>query len=85
MDATSGRTVRLDRKGISSYDELDEDLDIFSQASPMVKRQLRVACATAAARDGKLSSGEAELLRTIADSIGCPLPPFPGEVVEEEI
>jgi len=85
LDATSGRTVRLDRKGISSHDELDEDLDKFAQASPMVKRQIRVACATAAARDGKMSRGDAEVVRTIADSSGWPLPPFPGEVVEEEI
>ena len=85
LEATSGWKVRLDRKGVSSHDELDEALDKFAQASPLVKRQILVACVTAAARDGKLSSGEAELLRTIADSIGCPLPPFPGEVVEEEI
>ena len=85
LEATSDWKDRLDRKGVSSHDELDEALDKFSQASPLVKRQILVACVTAAARDGKLSSREAELLRTIADSIGCPLPPFPGEVVEEEI
>lgn len=85
LGATSDWKVRLDRKGVSSHDELDKALDKFAQASPLVKRQILVACVTAAARDGKLSSQEAELLRTIADSIGCPLPPFPGEVVEEEI
>ena len=85
LEATSDWKDRLDRKGVSSHDELDEALDKFSQASPLVKRQILVACVTAAARDGKLSSREAELLRTIADSIGCPLPPFPGEVVEEDI
>jgi Zn-dependent protease with chaperone function len=85
LEATSDWKDRLDRKGVSSHDELDEALDKFSQASPWVKRQILVACVTAAARDGKLSSREAELLRTIADSIGCPLPPFPGEVVEEDI
>ena len=85
LEATSDWKDRLDRKGVSSHDELDEALDKFSQASPLVKRQILVACVTAAARDGKLSSREAELLRTIADSIGCPLPPFPGEVMEEEI
>ena len=85
LEATSDWKDRLDRKGVSSHDELDKALDKFSQASPLVKRQILVACVTAAARDGKLSSQEAELLRTIADSIGCPLPPFPGEVVEEEI
>jgi Zn-dependent protease with chaperone function len=85
LEATSDWKDRLDRKGVSSHDELDKALDKFSQASPLVKRQILVACVTAAARDGKLSSREAELLRTIADSIGCPLPPFPGEVVEEDI
>jgi len=85
LEATSDWKVRLDRKGVSSHNELDKALDKFSQASPLVKREILVACVTAAARDGKLSSREAELLRAIADSIGCPLPPFPGEVVEEEI
>ena len=85
LEATSDWKDRLDRKGVSSHDELDKALDKFAQASPLVKRQILVACVTAAARDGKLSSREAELLRTIADSIGCPLPPFPGEVVEEDI
>ena len=60
-------------------------LDKFEQAAPLVKRQILVACVTAATRDGKLLSREAELLRTIADSIGCPLPPFPDKVVNWEI
>jgi Zn-dependent protease with chaperone function len=85
LGATSGWKARFDRKGVSSHDELDKVLDKFDQASPLVQRQVLVACVTAAARDGKLSSREAELLRTIADSIGCPLPPFPGELMEEEI
>lgn len=72
-------------EGVSSHDELDDILDKFEQASPLVKKQVLVACVTAAARDGRLASREAELLRAIADSIGCPLPPFPVELIEEDI
>ena len=34
------------------------------------------ACAHAVASDGVLQSREAELLRAIADTLDCPLPPF---------
>ena len=85
LAATSDWKARFARKGVSSHAELDEVLEKFDQASPLVKRRILVSCVTAAARDGTLSSREAELLRTIADSIGCPLPPFPGELVEGEI
>lgn len=85
LSATSGWRSQFERKGVSSHEELDEVLDRFEVASPLVKKQVLEVCVTAAARDGRLSSREAELLRTIADSIGCPLPPFSGEVVEDEI
>ena len=82
---TEGWATSFARKGVSSHDELDEVLDKFDASSPLVKKEVLVACARTAARDGKLSSREAELLRTIADSIGCPLPPFLAELDEEEI
>lgn len=57
-------------------------LDRFENASPIVKKELLIACGHATAADGDLTSHEAELLRAIADSIGCPLPPF-LEALEE--
>ncbi len=72
-------------ESVTSHDELDAVLDKFDQSSPLVKRQLLIACGKAVARDGRLTSREVELLRTIADSIGCPLPPFVSELKEGEI
>lgn len=40
------------------------------------KRSLLQAAAAAVSRDGRLSAGEGELLRAIADSLDCPLPPL---------
>ena len=68
-----------------ALDRLDEVLTKFDQSSPLVKRQLLEACARAVARDDRVTSGEAELLRAIADSIGCPMPPFGDELQEAEI
>lgn len=51
-------------------------LDRFERASPIVKEALLEHCAVAAAHDGQLSSLESELLRLVADTIGCGVPPF---------
>jgi len=72
------------REKVASLDELDAVLEKFDQASPLVKRQLLTACGKAVAKDGKVTSQEAELLRVIADSMGCPIPPFVGDLVKGE-
>ncbi len=55
---------------------IDEALDRFDAAAPMVKKKLLHACGTTVMADGRVVSDEAELLRAIADTIGCPIPPF---------
>jgi uncharacterized tellurite resistance protein B-like protein len=42
----------------------------------MVKKQLLYACAATVFADGDVSNHEAELLRAVADTIGCPVPPY---------
>ncbi len=74
--ATRGWPGNPTRNGSHSLEDLGKVLDRFDQASPLVKRELLTACATAAATDGDLANHEAELLRSIADAIGCPIPPF---------
>ncbi|MGC6426827.1 MAG: M48 family metalloprotease [Akkermansiaceae bacterium] len=68
-----------------SLKKIGEVLDRFEEASPVVRRELLRACGTAAAVDGKLTSREVELLRSIADTIGCPIPPFMDPLTEVEI
>ncbi len=55
---------------------IDEALNRFDEAAPLVKKKLLRACGNTVMADGKVVSDEAELLRAIADTIGCPIPPF---------
>ena len=59
-----------------SLDDLDKALEVLIQASPSIKKQLVSACATCIASDGRTTLEEAELLRAIADSLDCPIPPI---------
>lgn len=68
----------------TSLKELGTVLDRFDDASPIVKKELLIACGRAAAADGDLTGREVELLRSIADSIGCSIPPFVDTLEETE-
>jgi Zn-dependent protease with chaperone function/uncharacterized tellurite resistance protein B-like protein len=57
-------------------DRIEAALDRFAEATPLVKRQLIHACGRAVMADDLVTSDEAELIRAIADAIGCPIPPF---------
>jgi Zn-dependent protease with chaperone function len=62
--------------------ELDRALAELAKASPAMKRKLLEACAAAIAFDKRVTIQEGELLRAIADSLDCPMPPFlPGQTV----
>ncbi len=59
-----------------TLDQIDAALDRFDCAVPMVKKQLIYLCANAVFADGSVSNHEAELLRAVGDTIGCPVPPY---------
>ncbi len=80
--ATEGWPSVYKREKMGSLEDLGSVLDCFDRAAPLVKRELLICCGKAAACDGKLSSEEAEMLRAIADAIGCPIPPFVGNLEE---
>ena len=42
----------------------------------MIKKNLITACAQVVAADGVIVETEAELLRAIADTLDCPIPPL---------
>lgn len=63
-----------------SLNEISGALERFETSSPLVKKEALQACVRAVASDGELSSREAELLRAMADSIGCAIPPWVGEL-----
>ena len=55
---------------------LDIALERLVLAVPQIKKNVLNACAETVAADGQLRISEAELLRAIADSLDCPIPPF---------
>ncbi len=57
-------------------DAIAAALDAFAQATPIVKKQILHACSKSLMTDNAVTSLEAELIRAIADAIGCPIPPF---------
>lgn len=55
---------------------VDRALDRLDQAAPGIKRSVILACAQTVAADGVIQEPEAELLRSIADALDSPIPPF---------
>lgn len=58
------------------WNDVDAALDRLNQASPLIKKGVLTACAETVAADGVIQENEAELLRAIADTLDCPIPPF---------
>ena len=57
-------------------DVIDQALLKFDTSTPLLKKQILMTCGKAVMHDGEVTSREAELLRAIADAIGCTVPPF---------
>jgi hypothetical protein len=51
-------------------------LDRFAQSVPRIKKNVLTACAETVAFDSLIQPREAEILRAIADTLDCPIPPF---------
>jgi Zn-dependent protease with chaperone function len=56
--------------------QLDAALNRLAQAVPQIKKNLLDACVQVVGADGVIQESEAELLRAIADTLDCPMPPF---------
>jgi Zn-dependent protease with chaperone function len=57
-------------------DQIDAALNRMAQSSPLIKKNLLEACIHTVGADGVIVESEAELLRAIADTLDCPMPPF---------
>lgn len=55
---------------------VDDALAKLLQSSPGIQERMLRACAACVGADGKVTLEEAELLRAVSDSLGCPIPPF---------
>jgi hypothetical protein len=60
--------------------ELDRALQKLAEIDPKTREHLLRACAACIAADREVTPAEGELVRAIADGIGCPMPPLlPGQ------
>lgn len=75
LDPRSPRLRLLDPEACN-LPQIDAALEAFSRATPPIKKRLLDALARTVAADQLLRPREAELLRAIADTLDCPLPPF---------
>ncbi len=58
---------------------VDQALNRCAGLTPMHQRNLLYACSRVVLHNQRLDDEEAELLRAMADHLGCPLPPFINE------
>jgi Zn-dependent protease with chaperone function len=56
--------------------QIDASLNRLVMASPIIKKNLLDACIHVVGADGVILETEAELLRAVADTLDCPMPPF---------
>jgi len=56
--------------------QIDPALNRLAQAVPQIKKNLLDACVQTVGADGVIQEKEAELLRAIADTLDCPMPPL---------
>ena len=69
-------SISLLDKSQLNFGKLDAALDALADLHPLRKPKLLKACIKTITADGVVSAIEAELVRTVADSLDCPLPPI---------
>ena len=61
---------------LCGVDQIDAALNRLALAVPIIKKNLLEACARVVGADGVILEAEAELLRAVADTLDCPMPPL---------
>jgi len=77
-DATGLRGLEFQPPEKARLSDLSEAVDRLARIKPKSKRRVAEAIAVTVAHDGVVTTTEAELLRGIADALGCPMPPLIG-------
>ena len=70
-----GLDISLKEKNTLGFRSLDAALDELAALNPLRKPKLLKACIRTVTADGIISIVEQELLRTVADTLECPMPP----------
>jgi uncharacterized tellurite resistance protein B-like protein len=76
LRAPDGSELQLLPEEQCGVNQIDAALNRITLASPIIKKNLLEACAHVVGADGVILETEAELLRAIADTLDCPMPPF---------
>jgi Zn-dependent protease with chaperone function len=77
-----GTALELVPRAESGLREVDQALRELNTLTPRLKRNVIRACVMCVAADRQITVKEGELLRAIADSLDCPVPPFlPGQTI----
>jgi len=71
-----GESVQLLPSDQCGLNEISAALDRLALAVPQIKKNVLEACTQVVGADGLIQENEAELLRGIAETLDCPLPPF---------
>ncbi|HEY4417149.1 MAG TPA: M48 family metallopeptidase [Verrucomicrobiae bacterium] len=74
--AADDSELRLQAAERCGVDQIGPALDRLAQAVPIIKKNLLEACAHVVGADGIIQESEAELLRAVADTLDCPMPPL---------
>jgi hypothetical protein len=72
-ETTSFTLLPLDQCNLA---QVDLSLNRLAPAAASVRKTVLEACAMTIASDGIIQEGEAELIRAIGATLGCPIPPF---------
>ena len=72
----AGVPLRLLSREECGLNEINDSLDRLGLAVPQIKKNLLEACVRVVGADGVIQENEAELLRGIAETLDCPMPPF---------
>ncbi|MEM6822363.1 MAG: M48 family metallopeptidase [Verrucomicrobiota bacterium] len=75
------RTAELPSHENAGLRQVDQALNRLCELTPMHKRNLLFACSQVVLKYRGIEDEEGELLRAIADSLGCPLPPLVVETM----
>jgi Zn-dependent protease with chaperone function len=68
--------IQLKTRECYNLEHIDNALNQIAKASFPIKKNILNACASVVSSDGYVHINEGELIRAIADSLDCPIPPF---------
>lgn len=76
-----GKTITMLPRENCTLKALDAALDVLEKSNGSTKKGMLAAFSACIAADGKVELSELELLRVIADALGCPMPPILEETL----